>query len=358
MPIPDISPEVIENSPFQSGAVLDTRTDAQKDKDYKFEELVSAAAPVAWTEKPQDVWRRFPIFNQDGSGSCVAQTMSKIMGVLYWLKNNVYVHFSATHIYQRRVNKPAGGMGGVDVFQIAQKGVTLEVLTPSQNMNDTQMDTTLVEKYKADVGTVFKVGNYLMLPTKDIETVASVIQETGKAVMTWFYFTRAEWGKNVPTADDLNLDLYASTTSRHSVTAVDFTLYQGKKALIIEDSWGFWNGFTGQRVITEDFYKARNFFAAYPMNFSFDIQEVTKPKHTFTIDMQFGQTNDEIKALQDVLKYEALFPTNVDSTGYFGAVTKKAVQDFQLRYKIASETDAGFGRVGPKTRAQLNLLYS
>ena len=65
----------------QPGANLDTRSEAQKARDWKFEEVVAAANPVNWVEKPQAEWRRFPIYNQDGSGSCVAQTLRKMAGV-------------------------------------------------------------------------------------------------------------------------------------------------------------------------------------------------------------------------------------------------------------------------------------
>ena len=106
---------------FLSGAIIDIRPEEEKEKDYHFGEIVAAANPVNWVEKPQSAWRKFPIFNQDGSGSCVAQTLAKLLGILYWLKNQLYVHFSATHIYQRRSNKPYGGMAGVDAFNIARK---------------------------------------------------------------------------------------------------------------------------------------------------------------------------------------------------------------------------------------------
>ena len=237
-------------SQFKNGALIDTRSEEKKAKDIQFKEIVASANPVVWTEKISTSWRKFPIFNQDGSGSCVAQTMAKIMGVLYYIKNSVYVHFSATHIYQRRSNKPAGGMAGVECFEIAKRGATLEVLTPSQDMTDTQMDGIKVEQYKEDVGKIFKIGEPIYGPVKDIETVASIIQTTEKAVMVWYYFTYPEW-TDVPTVLG-PVDLYAPGTVRHSVTAVDFTLYQGKKCLIIEDSWGPNLGKGGQRIITED----------------------------------------------------------------------------------------------------------
>lgn len=345
------------NNEFKSGARIDTRTEEKKEKDYIFREIVSAVAPVKWVEKPQSEWRKFPIFNQDGSGSCVAQTMAKLMGIMYWLKNQVYVHFSATHIYQRRNNKPLSGMSGIDVFKIAQKGVTLEELVPSQSLSDLKMDSTVIEKYKEDVGEIFKIGNYIIITEKDMDTIASVIQTTGKAVMTWFFFQRDEWD-NVPIIKNLQLDLYSKIALLHSVTAVDFTLYQGKKALIIEDSWGAWGNFTGQRIITEDFFKSRNFFAAYPMNFTFEESKKDRPKYNFVTNLSLGDTSSYVTDLQNVLKYEGIFPLNIESTGYFGAITKKAVQDFQVKYSIVGKDAPDTGVVGPRTRAKLNELYN
>lgn len=356
---------------FQSGAILDIRTEETKLKDYKFEELVTSVNPVMWTDKVQGAWRRFPIFNQDGSGSCVAQTLAKLLGVMYYIKNQLYVHFSATHIYQRRANKPQSGMTGVDAFNIARQGVTLEELVPSQNMNDGQMDGIQIPPYKQDVGKVFKIGNFVVLPIKDIDTIASVIQTTEKAVMVWFFFEGNEW-IDVPQILNLNLDLYALSTNRHSVAAIDFTMYAGEKALIIEDSWGKFAGLQGQRVIRESFFKARNFFAAYPITFQFEDQSVPPPqpqpapvnpklKYNFTRVLTFGMSDPDIKALQDILKYEGFFPKNVEGSSNYGTVTAKGVLDFQIKYQVAplNELQSLQGRrVGDKTRAKLNSLYN
>ncbi len=333
---------------FQSGALLDTRSEEEKEKDYKFEEIVTSVAAVNWVEKPPTAWRRFPIFNQDGSGSCVAQTMAKLAGILYWLKNDVYVHFSATHVYQRRINKPAGGMGGTNAFDIAKEGITLEVLVPSQNMNDEQMDAIKVEKYKEDVGKIFKIGNYIVGPVAVLETVASIIQQTGKGVMVWFYFNHDEWTDVPKVLRPINL--YDPSTSRHSVTAVDFTLYQGKKCLIIEDSWGPNYGQGGQRIITEEFFNQRNFFTAHTMNFNFEVPVVPPvPVFKFTLDMQQGDQNEEVRQLQLFLQKLGHYPANSSATGYFGSVTKKAVISFQKSRGLVQD-----GKVGPKTRTELN----
>ncbi|MFZ2152297.1 MAG: peptidoglycan-binding domain-containing protein [Minisyncoccia bacterium] len=371
-----------ENKEVYQGAILDTRTQEAKDKDYHFGEIVVSADPVNWIIKPRNEWRKFPIFDQDGGGSCVAQTMAKLLGIMYFLLNGIYVHFSATHIFQRRINKPQSGMGGDDVFRIGSEGVTLEELVPSQGMTDAQMDAVVIPQYKQDVGKIFKIAkNWVILPIKDIETIASVIQKTGKGVMTWTFWNYDEWG---PVPKVLReLDLYGVSTSRHSTAQVDFTLIDktnlpehpeawGKKALIMDESWNKSAGLDGQRVITEDFFKVRNFFAAYPVNFVFEdgqnIPDATKPIFTFTKQLSFipwdmiknrpvdivknQYQKEETIQLQNVLKYEGLFAKNIDSTGYFGAVTKKAVMDFQMKYGIEV-----VGEVGPKTRLKLNKLY-
>lgn len=347
------------------GALLDTRPEAEKQKDYKLEELLTSAAPVNWIAKTKDQFRKFPIYDQDGSGSCVAQTMKKLLLVYVWLKTSAFVLLSASHIYQRRANKPWGGMSGIDVFEIAQKGVTLEAFAPSERMSDAQMDAVSVNDFESKVGETFRIGNFVQPATRNIDLIASIIQETGKAVMVWFYFNYSEW-TDVPSIKDPNLQLNASDTCRHSVAAVDFTLHNGKKALVIDDSWGpsAGNG-AGQRIITEDFFKVRNFFAGHFMNFKFEGEgeptDVLKPKYTFGRDLEFSATfkqDADVVALQDCLKWLGLFPANTDSTGYYGAVTRTAVQTFQIQNGIAKKGDSGFGRVGPKTRQKLNELFS
>ena len=344
--------------------MLDNRPDILKERDYKMEELVSSVSAVDWTEKKPEDWRKFPIFNQNGSGSCVAQTAAKLLGVSYWLKNNQYVHFSATDIYQQRANKPSGGMWAHDTFGIIKRnGATLEELAPSQSMTDAQMDGTLIPAYKREVGRVFRVSNYLADPVGDIDAIASIIQHTGKAVMVNFHFLRTEW-TDVPTIIDPNLVPSGGKTLRHSIAAVDYTLYKGDKALIVEDSWGVKYGIGGQRVITEDFFSKRNHFAGHLMNFDFDAPlPPNKPSARFRTTMYFSPTYvvtpDAVK-LQDILKYENLFPSNVDSTGYYGSVTATAVLAFQRKYAVASEAELSAlqGKIcGPATIAKLNELY-
>jgi hypothetical protein len=256
-------------------------------------------------------------------------------------------------------------MGSHDVFSIiSRNGATLEQLAPSQNMTDKQMDSVVIPDYTREVGRVFRVTNYLSVPIRDIDVAASIIQKTGKALMVWFWFNRQEWTSE-PRVIDQSLPLAGAATLRHAVAAVDYTMYKGKKALIIEDSWGVQHGLGGRRIITEDFFSRRNYFVGHLMNFDFEQGPIsTKPKHNFRQQMTFSPTfsvNPEVVHLQNVLKYEGLFPSNIESTGYYGSITAKAVLEFQKKHNVASlaELNALQGRVvGPATLAKLNQLYN
>ena len=329
-----------------TGALADTRPLSEVAKDYHLSEIVSSVSEVLWEEKKE--WNTYPIYNQNGSGSCVAQTVSKMLGIMYGQKFGTYIPFSATHVYQRRSNAPSGGMIGNDAGNIARKGVTLESLVNSQDMTDKEMDAVPIEEYKKKVGEVFKADTFVQLKTKSIDDIASTIQKTGKPVMVWYYFNHDEWTETPKIKR--YVQPYSPSTSRHSVTAVDFILIKGKKHLVIDDSWGTRYGKRGQRFISEEFHNTRNFYAMYFTKFDF---EATDPDYVpvtkFIGPFVFGKRNGSTVVLQNFLKLRGFFPNNVESTGYFGSITKRSVIKFQLSRGLV-----GDGIVGPKTLKELN----
>jgi hypothetical protein len=173
--------------------------------------------------------------------------------------------------------------------------------------------------------------------------------------MVWYYFKYDEWARNVPQVFYPNLSLYGSESLKHSVVAVDYTLYNGKKALIIDDSWGAGNStINGQRVITEDFHTQRNYYAGYALDFNFETGLEEKPKWTFTKDLSWGMKNDkDVEMLQRCLAYLKLFPNEGYFTGNFYGLTLDAVKKFQAQYGIQNT-----GYVRELTRQKLNELFS
>ena len=70
-----------------------------------------------------------------------------------------------------------------------------------------------------------------------------------------------------------------------------------------------------------------------------------------------GSSGDQVTALQNFLKSQgsSVYPEGL-VTGYFGPLTREAVERFQEKHGIANEGDPGYGFAGPKTRAKINSL--
>lgn len=346
-------------APTNLGALHDTRRPAEKEKDFLWLETVASAVPVQWVEKSPSQWRSFSLRNQDGSSSCVAQSIAKLAEISYYLKSGEKVPFSAS-FYRLRSNYPGGGMIGVNAFDIWRDfGITGEKVIPSQNLNESQMNAMVFDAFDKDTAIAFKIDNFVQFtPKQQFDDIASTIQKTGKGVMVWFLFDNSEW------TDIPYLSPYSRQSAHHSVVAVDAVVYQGKQYLVIEDSWGNFNKWQGRRLISREFYEARNTFGAYPMDFKFIAQVApVKPKVAFERDLKFSPTffvDEDVKKLQDILKSEGFFPTNIASTGYYGAVTARAVLSWQKKYRIAplAELDSLKGHYfGRQSREAANQLY-
>lgn len=346
------------------GVVDDPRIDEQKEKDYKHCEIASGdkKIKVEWVEKLQDEWMKFPVRNQDGSSSCVAQSIAKILGINNFLEEKEFVELSAKDIYMRREND-GEGMWGIDALKIAcDFGATLESLFPSQNIGEEEINKVKsYTKYKHQIAKIFKGKNFVLLPF-DIDLIGEQIQK-GRGVLLFFKFHDEEW-KDYPKI------IKDNPTLHHAVVGVDTTIVDGEKAIVIDDSWGEFYGLKGQRVITESFLKARLSFAGYIVDLKndwrdeVDKSEAEKPEHEFIERMKFStrfNVSEEVKWLQKVLIYENLFPVNIDITGYYGSITRKAVLRFQFKHKVAGDNELYEldGReVGPKTLIKLNELYN
>ena len=297
------------------GVAEDPRGQEERDRDYLH---LASASPVAWIEKPQSEWKSYTERDQDGSLSCVGQSAAKAIEVLS--KGTVT---SAHPIYRSRFNYPSGGMWLQNCGDIAKHiGTTTEALDVSQKIGEIEMNRDIT------VQTPQKVAGYVMVNPKDIDAIAEAIRTYGNCLMT-FGGNRKEW-KDVPVynpalAEDI----------RHCVCGVDFFLYNGKKAILIEDSWGnattLGNG--GQRIITEDYLKARFFDAMYliPKTFS------------FTRTMRYGSVGEDVRQMQKILK--------ITPDGIFGRATLSALKNFQYHNGLTVD-----GIAGPKTRAVLSTF--
>ena len=79
----------------------------------------------------------------------------------------------------------------------------------------------------------------------------------------------------------------------------------------------------------------------------------------FTTTLVQGSTGNDVKYLQIFLNSDS--STSIGNAGRetttFGAMTKTAVGKFQIKYGlVSSASSAGYGSVGPMTRAKINTM--
>ena len=108
-------------------------------------------------------------------------------------------------------------------------------------------------------------------------------------------------------------------------------------------------GYFGQSTI-----KFANSFTGTTSQEETDVQaNIASP--LFNRGLKRGMTNDDVRRLQQLLAtLPNIYPEAIVS-GYFGSLTEKAVQRFQLEYNVVKDSsDVGYGYVGPMTRGRLN----
>jgi hypothetical protein len=316
---------------------IDNQSVEQKERNYKLEEVVTASTPVIWLEKTQDQWKKLPaIRDQDGSGQCVAMTLATEMSIIFEQKYGTWIDFSSSFPYQQRTQPMVSGCNSTDIFSVFPKiGNVFEKDMPSQKMSDAQAMAVKKEKYFDDLAKTYCVKR-IELPL-DFEEVASTIQATGKGVMVWFKFHPSEW-TDKPTIGT------KPWTSGHSVTAIDYFLYNNKKYLLIVDSWGKNYAIQGYRLISEEYFNARCFLASYLMTF--------KPQDNSTVQER-PKFDGSIISAQKCFKWEGLMAGNIPEIKNWGNITRTACIAFQKRYNI----EPAEGNFGPLTKKQLTKLY-
>lgn len=360
------------------GALLDERPDSEKERDFRHEEIAETAGAPSFEkiEKVKDL-PFYEMRDQDGSSTCMNHAYAKLRGIR--IKQTVqparYVSLSGGFAYRRRQNKDSEGMSLPDIFAIGKSfGLPFEVVDPSNGLSEDQIVNAQELPYTDELAKVITDPNekYVYLEN-DFDKVAEVVAQ-GIPVLIMIFTTRDEY-EITPRLIEENLTP-AKATIRHGI-CVHKAFQEGDvEYLLADESWGVpsskaRNEFDrdlkerGQRRLTREWFNKRVYGAGYIRDLKFIDGETDpgteKPRHTFTNDLEFVPTyteDPEVKILQDILKYEACFPADVASSGWFGSVTRNAVGAFQLKRKILQSADEpGYGRVGPITRAKLNELY-
>lgn len=360
------------------GDIPDERDETALARDYRPQELYDFGA-VKWRRKQAPPGyqytlggkyrRRFPVRDQDGSNTCVAQTHAKLLGIEEFNETGTFKEFSARPIYRWRNNRPWAGMSSIDAFGIgSKKGTTTEERLPSQRLDDSVMDAQALpwDATDAQIAYRHRGGGYVTIfnayagDTFSIDELAGAMEATKAGLAIHIFATFREYNRFAPTIYEPGL-LYEKSTVRHCVTGVDYTLHNKEKAIVIDESWGNDSGSGGQRVLTESFLRERLRYAGHYLPLVNSELVGTKPSAAaITKQLRWNDSGPAVVALQDILKFEGKFPSNVKSTGLFWTVTANAVKAWQLAHgftDFAGTTDPRIIQFGPKSVALARTLY-
>lgn len=334
---------------FFTGALTDDRLEEEKAKDYLHEELASGDETYTWEERPHKDKYYFP-YNQSSSLSCVAG--GAVITAEHFDKD---FKGSRKDVYIRRFNRPSGGMAMHDLIKICRAGMANELQVESQGMGEVDMNTqypvtSSILKTRND--TAFEAGINIQ-NFNSIDTIASIVRHT--PVICFWYFDEQgqEWWRETPTIIKNFSSPYDAGTTRHQVTVVDAVLINGQKYLIGQDTAGIGTGAgidKNLRLISPEMVQKRCYSACYFIDKITPVKPPSKPNFAYSRVLRMGMQGNDVKQLQDLLRYLGYFkfPTN---TGYLGGITVKAIKDFQKAYGLTPD-----GVFGPKSNQVIQTI--
>lgn len=193
----------------------------------------------------------------------------------------------------------------------------------------------------------WRIGGYVALDDLSFEGLKRAIYQWG-AIVAGFTFSRQGWA-----TEYIRASRTGEATTGHAVALVGWD----STYLIGQNSFGPNWGKEGMFFVPKDYrpFSGYAIIVDLPNNWQelLDIG-IEKPKHFFANNLSVGLKNDEVKILQDCLKWLGCMEKSQESTGYFGTITKNALIVFQQRYGISPQS----GYFGILSRAKMNELLS
>lgn len=330
------------------------------ERDFLWHEVAHGSAPFDWTAGYDVETLIFDLAkigtkDQGQSGSCGGQAWAYYDAAIEALSTKTYEERSARFIYSQTFVPGGGSDGRTNCELVKSKGDAREAVFTSYE-NGSAPSEAFMEKHSditsavlTDAAKGMTLG-YALVPSV-IDTVAQAVRDNGGVIIGIAGSNNGTWLSPNPQHPVKGEDLWY-----HWLYVGKARIHNGVKQVGVHNSWGSSVGESGWQWINEDYFTGGWIFEVWSMIFNPNGAPVIF-HHTFNVDLEYGQTSDEVKALQTALQTDGSFPSTVVPTRYYGTVTRTAVQKFQVKYGIAKAGDAGYGRCGPKTRAKLNSIF-
>jgi hypothetical protein len=319
-----------------NAALPDPRPQPLRDSDYNSSEIAAAAVAALFANaKPGTIGAT--LYNQWYVGSCVLHgfyTQLEYEGIVAPSPEGM----SQLRAYRKRSNYPNAGTAAVDAYTQIKDGQSKNVEAPT-SPGMTEAMATAMPKVKGSVLIKdFKYFEFAPLsfwygakPNTQANDQAIAAAAAGKAIAIFIFATEDEWSQEYVEIKTPALQI-GDAYVRHCVCIMpkgDFT-ENGKQWLAVQDSAAFGNRHL--RYVSRDFFNKRAYYASQV--FANDEIPAPVPPPAIgkpTTPCKLGDHGSAVSSLQTFLveqkKLEAQYVT-----GYYGAITAKAVQWWQLEH--------------------------
>jgi hypothetical protein len=308
-------------------ALEDTRPVELRANDYSTEEVATASAVTPFKHK-RPTKLKATEFNQYYAGSCVPHAF--LTALEY--EGIATPDISRLRAYRKRSNYPQAGSIGVDMFNKIRAGQSNDFPTPKGFTEAMATAMPYVEGVKI-------IKDFTFYQYIDKKTGALLLEQVpadvaiGKAVPIFIYATEDEWSRQYVEVGNEPVTL-ENAYVRHAVCIVpegDFK-EKGKRWLTVQDSAKF--GGRGMRYVEYDkFFLTRTYFASKV--YATGTLPAPEPENIPVLKpitaCVLGDRGVAVLALQKYLIEDKKLAPEY-ATGYYGALTAKAVLWWQLEH--------------------------
>lgn len=318
------------------GVAKDTRTKKEKAKDFNAKETLVSSIPRSelFRKISDPTEARVGVrANQDGSSGCVEFALAKAIQ-MQLEKLGVSKQVISKIDYQFRSNRPQPGCIPQERVEFKRKNSWYyEKDVPSENLNDTQLDTLQVAQ-----GVLRENGYdlfYYVDWTPTFLETAQYIYDNWNALM----LIDTDYNNYVK---DFITPGKRGGGIRHEICGADSVNYTNKDYIVFEESWGITSnteiGKRGQRFMDESSFNAGVEQVIFIRLSKKSENKVDYSKYLDLPYLEYGYRNKAVLKLQDMLK-EANYmdkgsTINKDEYGniygYYGNSTRYAVLKWQL----------------------------
>ncbi len=186
----------------------------------------------------------------------------------------------------------------------------------------------------------YRIGAYAKVDDTSFAGLKSAIIQNG-VVLAGYRGSNAGWSNAYVRPPREGEEIWG-----HAVSLIGWN----KDYLIGQNSWGTGWGEQGIFYISPN-YPPLEVWATL-VDLPDDFVRPPKPIHMFTRDLVYKENSPEVVWLQKCLKWEGTFPEIIDCTGYYGTITKRAVEQFQAAHSLRVT-----GLVNSETRVLLNSIF-